>query len=147
MARVDRVLTMPGGSLLMAGSSGVGRRTAVSIVSHMHQMQVFSPKIGRGYTAKNFKNDLKTVSRLIIQFNVFNFETISGFPLSWKTGKTWKMAQHVPVREKMREFYPKYSKSHFTYYFYTGKWEKYWKNCQTKNGNRANWRLKISVIL
>ena len=62
MARVDRVLTMPGGSLLMAGSSGVGRRTAVSIVSHMHQMQVFSPKIGRGYTAKHFKNDLKTVS-------------------------------------------------------------------------------------
>ena len=62
MARVDRVLTMPGGSLLMAGSSGVGRRTAVSIVAHMHQMAVYSPKMGRGYTAKHFKNDLKNVS-------------------------------------------------------------------------------------
>ena len=62
MTRVDRVLTMPGGSLLMAGSSGVGRRTAVSIVAHMHQMAVYSPKMGRGYTAKHFKNDLKNVS-------------------------------------------------------------------------------------
>ncbi len=62
MARVDRVLTMPGGSLLMAGRSGVGRRTAVSVVAHMHAMQVFTPKIGRGYGVKQFKNDLKTVS-------------------------------------------------------------------------------------
>ena len=62
MARVDRVLTMPGGSLLMAGRSGVGRRTAVSLVSHMHQMQLFSPKTFRGYALKHFKNDLKNVS-------------------------------------------------------------------------------------
>ncbi len=61
MARVDRVLTMPGGSLLMAGRSGVGRRTAISVVANMHQMSVFSPKIGRGYTSKHFKTDLKTV--------------------------------------------------------------------------------------
>ena len=62
MARVDRVLTMPGGTLLMAGRSGVGRRTAVSVVAHMHQMAVHSPKVGRGYTVKHFKTDLKTVS-------------------------------------------------------------------------------------
>ncbi|XP_053400577.1 cytoplasmic dynein 2 heavy chain 1-like [Mercenaria mercenaria] len=61
MARVDRVLTKPGGSLLMAGRSGVGRRTAVSLVTHMHQMQLFTPKISRGYAIKHFKNDLKTV--------------------------------------------------------------------------------------
>lgn len=61
MARVDRVLTKPGGSLLMAGRSGVGRRTAVSLIAHMHQMQMFTPKISRGYSLKNFKNDLKTV--------------------------------------------------------------------------------------
>lgn len=61
MAQVDRVLTMPGGSLLMAGRSGVGRRTAVTLVSHMHQMHMFTPKISRGYGLKHFKNDLKTV--------------------------------------------------------------------------------------
>ncbi|CAH1776602.1 unnamed protein product [Owenia fusiformis] len=61
MARVDRALTMPGGSLLMAGRSGIGRRTAVSVVSHMHQMELFTPKMSRGYGLKNFKNDLKTV--------------------------------------------------------------------------------------
>lgn len=61
MARVDRVLTYPGGSLLMAGRSGVGRRTAVTLVAFMHQMQLFSPKVSRNYGDKQFKADLKTV--------------------------------------------------------------------------------------
>ncbi|ESO93665.1 hypothetical protein LOTGIDRAFT_209197 [Lottia gigantea] len=61
MARVDRVLTKPGGSLLMAGRSGVGRRSAVAVVANMHQMEFFSPKTSRGYGLKQFKNDLKTV--------------------------------------------------------------------------------------
>lgn len=65
IARADRVLTKPGGSLLLAGRSGVGRRTAVSLVAHMHNMQLFTPKISRGYSLKNFKNDLKTVSYFI----------------------------------------------------------------------------------
>ena len=61
MARVNRVLTLPGGSLLLAGRSGVGRRTAVTLVASMHQMQLITPKIGRGYGVKHFKQDLKTV--------------------------------------------------------------------------------------
>jgi len=61
LARVERVLTMPGGSLLLAGRSGVGRRTAVLLVAHMHQMELVTPKINRGYSIKQFKNDLKTV--------------------------------------------------------------------------------------
>ncbi|KAK3801155.1 hypothetical protein RRG08_006872 [Elysia crispata] len=64
MARTDRVLTQPGGSMLMAGRSGVGRRTAVSVVASMHQMQLFSPKVSRGYGVKHFKNDLKQVMQL-----------------------------------------------------------------------------------
>ncbi|KAK7489861.1 hypothetical protein BaRGS_00018883, partial [Batillaria attramentaria] len=64
MARVDRVLTRPGGSLLMAGRCGVGRRTAVTVVAFMHQMQLFSPKVSRSYGDKQFKNDLKTVMQL-----------------------------------------------------------------------------------
>ena len=68
-SRVDRVLTMPGGSLLLAGRSGVGRRTAVTLVAHMQQMELHTPKIGRGYGIKHFKNDLKAVS------GILNFDT------------------------------------------------------------------------
>ncbi|KAK7096855.1 hypothetical protein V1264_003902 [Littorina saxatilis] len=64
MARVDRVLTCPGGSLLMAGRSGVGRRTAVTLVAFMHQMQVHSPKVSRNYGDKQFKADLKSVMQI-----------------------------------------------------------------------------------
>ena len=52
MARVDRVLSHKHGNLLLAGSSGAGRRNALSLVAFMHNMTVFSPKITRGYTAK-----------------------------------------------------------------------------------------------
>ena len=61
MARMDRVLSAPGGSLLLSGRSGVGRRSALSVVSHMHNMNVFTPHISRSYGLKQFKNDLKTV--------------------------------------------------------------------------------------
>ncbi|KAM9852784.1 cytoplasmic dynein 2 heavy chain 1 isoform 4-T4 [Aulostomus maculatus] len=64
VARVDRVLSRPGGSLLLAGRSGVGRHTATCLVSHMHGYSLFTPKISRGYTLKHFNNDLKTVMQL-----------------------------------------------------------------------------------
>ena len=62
ISRVERVLTTPGGSLLLSGRSGVGRRTTVSLVAHMHQIQIFTPHVSRNYTIKHFKADLKTVS-------------------------------------------------------------------------------------
>ncbi|XP_075054902.1 cytoplasmic dynein 2 heavy chain 1 [Mixophyes fleayi] len=64
VSRVDRVLSFPGGSLLLAGRSGVGRRTVTSLISHMHGAVLFSPKISRGYELKQFKNDLKQVMQL-----------------------------------------------------------------------------------
>ncbi|PNI44695.1 DYNC2H1 isoform 3 [Pan troglodytes] len=64
ISRIDRVLSFPGGSLLLAGRSGVGRRTITSLVSHMHGAVLFSPKISRGYELKQFKNDLKHVLQL-----------------------------------------------------------------------------------
>lgn len=66
MARIDRVLSCPGGSLLLAGQSGVGRRTVTCVVSHMHGAILFTPKISRGYEIKQFKNDLKHVSTGIL---------------------------------------------------------------------------------
>ncbi|XP_054598719.1 cytoplasmic dynein 2 heavy chain 1 isoform X1 [Nothobranchius furzeri] len=64
VSRVDRVLSRPGGSLLLAGRSGVGRHTATCLVSHMHGFTRFTPKISRGYTLKHFSNDLKAVMQL-----------------------------------------------------------------------------------
>jgi dynein heavy chain 2 len=61
-ARVDRVLSVPGGSVLLAGRCGVGRRTAVQLIAHMHQMVLFTPKMTRNYGLKQFKTDLKTVN-------------------------------------------------------------------------------------
>ena len=58
---MDLVLTQPGGSLVLAGRSGIGRRTAAMLVSHMHQVNVITPKVGRGYGTKQFKADLKVV--------------------------------------------------------------------------------------
>ena len=66
VARVDRVLTQPGGSLLMAGISGVGRRSAVSVVAYMHHMTLYTPKTPRGYSLKSFKMDLKSVRKVTI---------------------------------------------------------------------------------
>ncbi|KAF2362508.1 ATPase dynein-related AAA domain [Trinorchestia longiramus] len=59
MARVDRVLTAPGGSLLMAGRSGVGRRTALTVMANWHSMKLVSPAITVGYSISNFRNDIK----------------------------------------------------------------------------------------
>lgn len=64
IVRCDRVLTTPGGSLLLAGRSGVGRRTAIGIVASMNNMKLFSHKVSRSYGIKQLKNDLKTVSLL-----------------------------------------------------------------------------------
>lgn len=39
VVRFDRVLSAPGGSLLLCGRSGVGRRTTVSLAAYMQRMQ------------------------------------------------------------------------------------------------------------
>ncbi|XP_008299945.1 cytoplasmic dynein 2 heavy chain 1 [Stegastes partitus] len=64
VSRVDRVLSRPGGSLLLAGRSGVGRHTATCLVSHMHGYTLFTPKMSRAYTLKHFNSDLKAVMQL-----------------------------------------------------------------------------------
>lgn len=77
VSRVDRVLSRPGGSLLLAGRSGVGRHTATCLVSHMHGYTLFTPKISRGYTLKHFNSDLKTVSGFpLLDFYLFIWFTL-----------------------------------------------------------------------
>ena len=67
VARIDKVLTQPAGSLVLAGRSGVGRHTAVYLVAHMHQVNIVSPKVSRAYGLKQFKVDLKTVSYFLFE--------------------------------------------------------------------------------
>ena len=63
-SRCDRVLSMPGGSVLLAGRAGVGRRNAVSIVSALHQAKVVSFKMGKNFGIKQFKAELKSAMQL-----------------------------------------------------------------------------------
>ena len=58
-SRCDRVLSSPGGSLLLAGRSGVGRRSAVSIISALQQAKMVRLKMGKNFGLKQFKTELK----------------------------------------------------------------------------------------
>lgn len=62
MAKVDRILSQPGGSLLAVGKNGSGRRLAVTVVAYAHDVPIITPRVHLNYTVKNFSNDLKTVS-------------------------------------------------------------------------------------
>ncbi|KAJ3042257.1 Cytoplasmic dynein 2 heavy chain 1 [Rhizophlyctis rosea] len=61
IARMERVLGQPSGSLLLAGRPGVGRRSSVLIVTHMLGMKLFTPMVGRQYSKKAFTADIKSV--------------------------------------------------------------------------------------
>uniref|UniRef100_A0A7E4URM5 Cytoplasmic dynein 2 heavy chain 1 n=1 Tax=Panagrellus redivivus TaxID=6233 RepID=A0A7E4URM5_PANRE len=58
---LDRLLTTPGGSVLLAGRGGMGRRAAASLVAHMHQIRIFNLKVSKNYVVKSFANDIKQV--------------------------------------------------------------------------------------
>jgi len=61
IANIERVLSMPGGSLLLAGRAGVGRKQSTQLIAHILNMEFFSPNINREYSMKEFKRDLKQV--------------------------------------------------------------------------------------
>ncbi|EYC14495.1 hypothetical protein Y032_0040g239 [Ancylostoma ceylanicum] len=65
-AKVDRALTAPGGSLLLAGRSGLGRADAIRLVANMHQMSLFTPRITANYGQKQFDQELKNVIQTAI---------------------------------------------------------------------------------
>lgn len=59
LTRIDRVLTRHAGSLLLAGRCGIGRRSALRLVAFLHQLPVFTLRVGQGYTTRHFTCDLK----------------------------------------------------------------------------------------
>ena len=63
-ARIDRALSGPGGSVLLAGRSGVGRRESLCVVSALHSARLVHLKMGKNFGIKQFKNDLKAVMQL-----------------------------------------------------------------------------------
>ena len=63
-SRVDRALSAPRGSLLLAGRPGVGRREAVCAVSAIHGARLVTIKTGKNFGIKQFKADLKNVMQL-----------------------------------------------------------------------------------
>ena len=69
-ARLDRILTQPGGSLLVVGRSGAGRRTLLQLMAYAHNIVIATPKITRSYALKHFKTDLKLVCAVLF-FQLF----------------------------------------------------------------------------
>lgn len=59
---IDRSLSRPKNSLTLAGRSGTGRKTALSIVSALHGSRLMTLNMSHEYSIKNFKIDLKAVS-------------------------------------------------------------------------------------
>ena len=59
IAYIERVLSMPGGCLLLAGRAGVGRKQSTQLVCHLLNINFFTPNINREYGMKEFKRDLK----------------------------------------------------------------------------------------
>lgn len=61
IARFDHVLSRPGGSMILTGACGIGRKACVALVAHMHRMCIHSPRIPRGYCIQDFRENLKQV--------------------------------------------------------------------------------------
>ncbi|TYZ58493.1 hypothetical protein PybrP1_004198 [[Pythium] brassicae (nom. inval.)] len=61
LATVERILSEPGGSMLLVGSSGVGRRSATTLIAYMLGYTLFSPSVTRHYDAGSFRADLKSI--------------------------------------------------------------------------------------
>jgi dynein heavy chain 1 len=61
--RIDRVLRQPLGHMLLAGASGVGKTVLSKFAAWLGNMSVFQIKAHRGYTLKDFEDDLRTIMK------------------------------------------------------------------------------------
>ena len=67
VSRVDRVLSSPGGSLLLIGRSGVGRRTIVKLVSYMHGYSFNNPPMIRSVDEDGVIRHFQSILKSLIQ--------------------------------------------------------------------------------
>jgi hypothetical protein len=56
-----RVLCMRGGSLFLVGNSGSSRRSMISLLCHIHRMDLLTLSLTRDYGTREFRMDLKNV--------------------------------------------------------------------------------------
>jgi len=61
VAYLDRILSTAPSSMVLAGRAGFGRKTALCLISALQAADIFTLKVGRNYSLKCFKADLKTV--------------------------------------------------------------------------------------
>lgn len=47
LAAIDRVLSVPGGALLLCGPCGSGRHSLLQLMAYMHHMEFWTPKMSR----------------------------------------------------------------------------------------------------
>lgn len=62
MSSIAVNLSAPNSSLILAGRSGVGRKTAVRIVASLYSSRLITLNLSHTYSIKTFKIDLKSVS-------------------------------------------------------------------------------------
>lgn len=68
LARMERALGQAGGSILLAGRSGVGRSNCVDLAIHMLKMTKVTLCMGRDYSLKAFSAELKVfIQRACVQ--------------------------------------------------------------------------------
>jgi dynein heavy chain 2, cytosolic len=63
IAQFDAALSQPGGSLLLVGSCGIGRRAAVELVAYIHHLVILTPACAVTYGVRQFRGFLKDVVR------------------------------------------------------------------------------------
>ncbi|ETB60571.1 dynein heavy chain-like protein [Plasmodium yoelii 17X] len=63
ITRIDRVLKLPFGHLLLVGASGVGKTILSRFVSWMNGLSVFQIRTGRNYSTELFEVDLRNVMK------------------------------------------------------------------------------------
>jgi len=66
IAAVDRALSVSGQSLLLVGSAGSGRKSAVALIAHMLHVDIRSPLISANYNHKQWSNELRDILKLCI---------------------------------------------------------------------------------
>jgi dynein heavy chain len=64
VARVCRVLRQPQGNALLLGVGGSGRQSLAKLATFMSSYKVFSIEVIKGYSMKDWRDDLKTVLML-----------------------------------------------------------------------------------
>lgn len=115
VAYVDRVLSQPGGSIMLVGRNGVGRRTSVMLVAHMRKMRFMTPTCVS--QLKAFHADLKqaiesagvggTPTVLYVEdhhlFASDVLETINSLLCSGEVPGLYKHEELAPLLESLRE--------------------------------------------